>query len=94
MKNKIANKIIEPIDFKGFYLFKSLRIQKINDVLKDRKRRLQFSQQPVDQITQQAVAQLKVVHFTRILWSQNVSLESPFSFEHQIYCYAATSIKY
>lgn len=76
MKNKTVNKISEPIDFKGFYLFNYLCIQKINEVLKDRKFANQFSQQPVDQFTQQAVAQLRSFNSLRFLELQNALMES------------------
>jgi hypothetical protein len=74
MKNKIENKIIKTIDFKGFNLFLTAFIQKINEVIKDKKRKMKLSQQPVGQFTQQAVAQLKCILFLTFLRSQIATL--------------------
>ena len=83
MRNKLRNKTIKTVDFKGFILFVVSSIQKINELIKDRKFNSAFSQQPVGQFTQQGVAQLKAVHFSPFLGSQNASLESLISFRFQ-----------
>lgn len=80
MKNKFVNKITKLLDFKGFYLFVGYLIQKINELLKDRKLTNQISQQLVDLFTQQPVAQLIPCNSSAFLRSQIATKESNFLF--------------
>ena len=55
-------------------------------MLKDRKFKSAFSQQHVDQFTQQGVSQLKSVHLSPFLGSHYATLASFFLFLIQIHC--------
>lgn len=54
----MRNKTVKTVDFKGFILFVVSSIQKINELIKDRKFAHRFGQQSIDSFAQQDVAHL------------------------------------
>lgn len=83
MKNKFVNKITKTIDFKGFCLFVGYLIQKINELLKDRKLTNRISQQLVDLFAQQPVSQILNYNSITFLRPQIATKESAFLFLHE-----------
>lgn len=79
----MRNKTVKTVDFKGFILFVVSSIQKINELLKDRKFAHRFGQQLVELIAQQPVSQIINYNSITFLRPQIATKESAFLFLHE-----------